>query len=97
LKKPEKTPDLRLFLGRSQWAPMQLENEMLEGAWYSMRAEGNLIFSASPQFLWRNLFERAEPAHGPIAKGYRYELQQAMEAPFAVLLTAPACLSRRSA
>jgi putative transcriptional regulator len=61
LKNPERTPDLRLFLGRSQWAPAQLENEMAMRAWYSVRAETNLIFSASPQSLWRNLFERAEP------------------------------------
>jgi putative transcriptional regulator len=66
LKKPEKTPDLRLFVGRSEWAPAQLQNEMVKGAWYSVRAETNLIFSASPQYLWRNLSERAEPA--PIAK-----------------------------
>lgn len=62
LKKPGKTPDLRLFVGRSQWAPAQLHNEIVMGAWYSVRAETNLIFSASPQYLWRNLFERAEPA-----------------------------------
>jgi putative transcriptional regulator len=61
LKKPEKTPDLRLFVGRSQWAPAQLQNEMVKGAWYSVRAESNLIFSASPQDIWRKLFERAEP------------------------------------
>jgi putative transcriptional regulator len=66
LKKPEKTPELRLFVGRSQWAPEQLQNEMAAGAWYSLRAETNLIFSASPQYLWRNLLERAEPV--PVAK-----------------------------
>jgi putative AlgH/UPF0301 family transcriptional regulator len=36
LKEPEKTPDLRLFVGRSQWAPAQLQNEMAVGAWYSV-------------------------------------------------------------
>jgi putative transcriptional regulator len=66
LKKPEKTLDLRLFVGRSQWAPAQLHNEIVTGAWYSVRAETNLIFSASPQYLWRNLLERVEPA--PVAK-----------------------------
>lgn len=62
LKEPEKTPDLRLFVGRSQWAPAQLQNEMAMGAWYSVRAETNLIFSPRPQYLWRKLFDRAEPA-----------------------------------
>jgi putative transcriptional regulator len=61
LKKPEKTPDFRLFVGRSQWVSAQLQNEMAKRAWYSVRAETNLIFSPSPQSLWRNLFERAEP------------------------------------
>jgi putative AlgH/UPF0301 family transcriptional regulator len=53
---------LRLFLGRSQWSADQLEDEMLKGAWYSLEAEPNLIFSASPQYLWRNLSARANPA-----------------------------------
>lgn len=61
LKKPEKTPDLRLFVGRSQWAPLQLQYEIAKGAWYSVQAETNLVFSTSPQSLWRKLFERAEP------------------------------------
>jgi putative transcriptional regulator len=65
LSKPEKT-DLRLFVGRSQWTSAQLQNEMDLGAWYSIRAETSLIFSASPQMLWRTLFDRAEP--GPVAK-----------------------------
>jgi putative AlgH/UPF0301 family transcriptional regulator len=67
LKKPEETPDLRLFLGRSQWGSAQLQYEMAMRAWYSVRAESNLIFSASPQSLWRKLFEREEPPN--VAKG----------------------------
>ncbi len=66
LKNPQETRDLRLFVGRSQWSPGQLQNEMVIGAWYSMRAETNLIFSASPEYLWRNLLKRAEPA--PVAQ-----------------------------
>jgi len=61
LKKPEKTADLHLFVGRSQWGKLQLQNEMAEGAWYSVRAETDLIFSGAPQTLWRKLFERVEP------------------------------------
>jgi putative AlgH/UPF0301 family transcriptional regulator len=66
LKEPKKTPDLRLFVGRSQWAPAQLQNEMAMGAWLSVRAETNLIFSATTQYLWRKLIDRADP--GPVAK-----------------------------
>lgn len=67
LKKPEETSDLRLFVGRSQWASVQLQYEMAMKAWYRVRAESNLIFSASPQSLWRKLFEREEPPS--VAKG----------------------------
>ena len=66
LKKPGETTDLRLFLGRSQWSPEQLQNERKLGAWYSVPAETSLVFSSSPQYLWHNLLERAAP--GPIAK-----------------------------
>jgi putative transcriptional regulator len=65
LKEPERTPDLRLFVGRSQWARAQLQHEMAMGAWYSVQAETNLIFSPSSQYLWRKLFDRTEPA--PVA------------------------------
>jgi putative transcriptional regulator len=61
LKEPEKTPDLRLFVGRSQWVPAQLQNEMVAGAWDTVRAETNLIFRANPKYLWRRSFEQAEP------------------------------------
>jgi putative transcriptional regulator len=66
LKKPGKTPDLRLFVGRSLWAPAQLQNELASGAWHSVRAETNMIFSTSPQYLWHDLYERSE--HVPVAK-----------------------------
>ncbi|MGB9405306.1 MAG: YqgE/AlgH family protein [Candidatus Acidiferrales bacterium] len=62
LKKPEKPLDLRLFVGRAQWAPAQLQNEMVAGAWYGVPAETSLIFNSSPQYLWRKLFDRAEPS-----------------------------------
>ena len=48
-----------LFLGRAQWAPAQLENEVQRGSWYRVRAEGDLIFSSNPQGLWRTLHDRA--------------------------------------
>jgi len=66
LKKPGDTKDLRLFLGRSQWSPAQLQNERSLGAWFSVPAETNLVFTSSPQYLWHNLLEKADP--GPIVK-----------------------------
>jgi putative transcriptional regulator len=67
LKKPGEIEDLRLFLGRSQWSPDQLQNEIELGAWYNTPAETNLIFSPNPQYLWNNLLQRAAP--GPVVQG----------------------------
>jgi len=58
---PKQTGDLRLFLGRAQWAPEQLQGEALEGSWYSLRAEGDVIFDRDSEHLWRRLHERARP------------------------------------
>jgi len=66
LKKSEAGQQWRLFLGRAQWAPAQLQGEVLGGAWNDVRAEGNLIFAADQTYLWRTLSERAEPA--PVAE-----------------------------
>lgn len=53
---------LRLFLGRSQWGPNQLQKEMHEGAWDKVEAQGNLIFTIGPQNLWRILHNQAAPS-----------------------------------
>ncbi len=58
---PQKTPTLRIFLGRSQWAPEQFENEFAIGAWHSVPATADSVFSKSPEFLWRTLIESTEP------------------------------------
>ena len=52
----------RLFLGRAQWAPGQLDNEIRRGGWYRIQAEGNLVFSSHPEGLWRTLHARATPS-----------------------------------
>ncbi|HUZ45633.1 MAG TPA: YqgE/AlgH family protein [Terriglobia bacterium] len=65
----------RLFLGRAQWSPGQLQNEIQKGAWYRIQAAGNLIFSSNPKQLWRTLHDRAAPS-----KYIRYRLP-AVQAP----------------
>jgi putative transcriptional regulator len=65
IKKPGDKTDLRLFLGRSQWSAEQLQDEVVRGAWYSLRAETKLIFSADPKYMWLDLLGRANPA--PVA------------------------------
>jgi putative transcriptional regulator len=52
----------RLFLGRAQWAPAQLQNEIRVGSWYRIEAEGDLIFTSDPERLWRTLHDRAAPS-----------------------------------
>jgi putative AlgH/UPF0301 family transcriptional regulator len=66
LKKPKPGVNVRVFLGRAQWAPEQLQDEMTLGAWYSERAESSWIFSPTSQDSWHILLERAQP--GPIAQ-----------------------------
>jgi putative transcriptional regulator len=61
LKKPKQARDVRLFLGRAQWAPDQLQDETLRGAWYRERAENSWIFSREPENVWHSLIGRAEP------------------------------------
>jgi putative transcriptional regulator len=59
---------MRLFLGRAQWAPGQLQNEIRQGGWYRIQAEGDLVFSPHPDNLWPTLHSRAVPS-----KYIRYE------------------------
>lgn len=68
-KGPRSGSRTRLFLGRAQWAPGQLQNEIRQGGWYRIQAEGNLVFSAHPENLWSTLHSRAAPS-----KYIRYEL-----------------------
>ena len=71
LKGPEKTPDLRLFVGRSQWEPAQLQNEIVAGAWNSVRAETNLIFRDNKE--WRNGEITVEMASISDVVSYNYD------------------------
>ena len=52
----------RLFLGRAQWSLGQLHNEIRQGGWYEVQADGDLVFSANPNSLWPTLHERAAPS-----------------------------------
>jgi len=52
----------RLFLGRAQWSPGQLQNEIRRGGWYRIQADGDLVFSSHPENLWSTLHSRAAPS-----------------------------------
>jgi putative transcriptional regulator len=62
LEDPKPTGDMRVFLGRAQWAPMQLDGEALEGSWYSLHVEGDVIFDHDSEHLWKRLHDRARPS-----------------------------------
>jgi len=62
----EQASTLRVFLGRAQWAPLQLGNEMAKGAWYSVRGSADPIFGKFPEAVWRSLLDQAEPR--PVAQ-----------------------------
>lgn len=61
LKNPQQKGAVRLILGRAQWGPEQLENEMRREAWYRVEAEGDFVFDADTEHVWRRLFDRAQP------------------------------------
>jgi putative transcriptional regulator len=57
------------FLGRAQWSPQQLQNEIRRGDWDSLREDGSRIFTADPPTLWRTFRLLAAPG-----KYIRYEI-----------------------
>jgi len=69
---PKQASTLRVFLGRAQWAPAQLENEVARGAWHNAPATTDSIFGTFPEVLWRTLIDRAEPK--PVVQSPRRSL-----------------------
>ena len=49
---------LRIFAGYAGWSPGQLQDEIDEGAWYVVDAEGGDAFSDNPSELWRTVLRR---------------------------------------
>jgi putative AlgH/UPF0301 family transcriptional regulator len=77
LQSPKPGAGPRLFLGRAQWAPGQLDNEIQMGGWYRIKAEGDVIFSPDPDKLWPRLHARAAPS-----KYIRYRVPPGSSHPF---------------
>ena len=58
---PLQASNVRVFVGRAQWAPEQFEGEVAAGAWHSLRGGADSIFTTLPEMLWHTLIDRAEP------------------------------------
>jgi putative transcriptional regulator len=56
LKPPEA---IRFFVGYAGWAPGQLDNELARGDWWTVKADGQLIFRERTESLWDELSRRA--------------------------------------
>lgn len=56
---PASPSTLRIYLGYCGWAPHQLENEVLAGAWYIFNGSQRLAFDPKPATLWSRLITRA--------------------------------------
>ena len=57
----EKTPtaEQRFFVGYSGWQRGQLEWEISQGAWYTLPADGNIMFKMDVRIMWRELLKAA--------------------------------------
>ncbi len=60
LRDPKQAGDFRLILGRAQWAPDQLDDEIQEGSWDRIKAEGSVVFDPDSEHLWRRLHDRTQ-------------------------------------
>ncbi|MGN6089705.1 MAG: YqgE/AlgH family protein [Actinomycetes bacterium] len=49
---------LRVFAGYAGWSGGQLEDEVIEGSWWTVPAEPADPFSAEPERLWRQVLRR---------------------------------------
>lgn len=57
----QQAANVRVFVGRAQWAPEQFQGEVAAGAWHSLRGGADSIFTTLPEMLWPALIERSEP------------------------------------
>ena len=49
---------MRIFAGYAGWGPGQLEDELVEGAWYVVESEPGDVSSPEPERLWREVLRR---------------------------------------
>jgi putative transcriptional regulator len=49
---------VRVFAGYAGWAPGQLEDEIVQGAWFTVDARPSDVFTAEPATLWHGVLRR---------------------------------------
>ena len=60
MTQPKSTETFRAFSGFAGWAPGQLEDEMLEGAWGVLPSNAFNIFDEDPATLWPDSISRLQ-------------------------------------
>jgi putative transcriptional regulator len=60
MTQPKPTETVRAFSGYAGWAPGQLEQEMLEGAWGVLPPDAFSIFDKDPATLWPDSISRLQ-------------------------------------
>ena len=60
----EKKPNnaLHFYLGHASWLPNQLAREIGDEDWYIIDTDPAVIFSATPESLWKRLIEKLDPS-----------------------------------
>lgn len=51
---------LRIFSGYAGWSPAQLEQEIIQGAWFPLDATPPDVFSPRPELLWQQVLARQQ-------------------------------------
>ena len=54
----EGNQDFRLLLGYAGWSPMQLEEEVAQGAWLPADIDADLVFDSDPETLWKHAYKQ---------------------------------------
>lgn len=49
---------VRVFAGYAGWAPGQLEDEIVQGAWFAVDARAGDVFTDAPDRLWHQVLRR---------------------------------------
>jgi putative transcriptional regulator len=60
----EKKPNnaLHFYLGHASWLPDQLAREIRQEDWYVIDTDPAVIFSTSPESVWKRLIEKLDPS-----------------------------------